>query len=74
MTKPKITITDQQRVSTISEALPYIREFSGKTFVIKYGGASMKDPLLRFCIMSVLGQLWFTGGAPKLIICWVVLA
>jgi acetylglutamate kinase len=27
--------------------LPYIREFHGRTIVIKYGGAAMDDPLLR---------------------------
>jgi len=31
-------------VATILEALPYIREFHGKTIVIKYGGAAMTDP------------------------------
>ena len=34
-------------VSTLLEALPYIREFHGKTVVIKYGGAAMEDPALR---------------------------
>ena len=29
------------------EALPYIRKFEGKTFVIKYGGAAMKDACLK---------------------------
>lgn len=29
------------------EALPYIRKFEGKTFVIKYGGSAMKDEQLR---------------------------
>ena len=29
------------------EALPYIREFEGKTFVIKYGGSAMKDECLK---------------------------
>jgi acetylglutamate kinase len=31
-------------VGTLLEALPYIREFHGKTIVIKYGGAAMNDP------------------------------
>jgi acetylglutamate kinase len=35
------------RVNTLLEALPYIREFHGKTVVIKYGGAAMTDPELR---------------------------
>src|SRR6201984_1670763 len=34
-------------VSTLLEALPYIREFHGKTIVIKYGGAAMEDLALR---------------------------
>jgi acetylglutamate kinase len=33
-------------VETLLEALPYIREFHGKTVVIKYGGAAMEDPAL----------------------------
>ena len=34
-------------VGTLLEALPYIREFHGKTIVIKYGGAAMEEPALR---------------------------
>jgi acetylglutamate kinase len=34
-------------VATLLEALPYIREFHGKTVVIKYGGAAMEDAALR---------------------------
>src|SRR5436305_12933626 len=34
-------------VGTLLEALPYIREFHGKTVVIKYGGAAMNEPALR---------------------------
>jgi acetylglutamate kinase len=34
-------------VATLLEALPYIREFHGRTVVIKYGGAAMTDPELR---------------------------
>ncbi|HTA14385.1 MAG TPA: acetylglutamate kinase [Solirubrobacteraceae bacterium] len=34
-------------VATLLEALPYIREFHGKTVVIKYGGAAMEDEDLR---------------------------
>ena len=34
-------------VTTLLEALPYIREFHGRTVVIKYGGAAMSDPMLR---------------------------
>jgi len=34
-------------VATLLEALPYIREFHGKTVVIKYGGAAMEEDALR---------------------------
>ena len=34
-------------VETLLEALPYIREFHGRTMVIKYGGAAMRDEELR---------------------------
>ncbi len=30
--------TMKQKVHNLVEALPYIKEFQGKTFVIKYGG------------------------------------
>ena len=32
------------RVKLLAEALPYIQEYTGKTFVVKYGGAALKDP------------------------------
>jgi acetylglutamate kinase len=42
-----VTQAPQNSVGTLLEALPYIREFHGKTVVIKYGGAAMEDPALR---------------------------
>jgi acetylglutamate kinase len=39
--------TGMRDVATLLEALPYIREFHGKTVVIKYGGAAMEDAGLR---------------------------
>jgi acetylglutamate kinase len=35
------------KANTLMEALPYIRRFSGKTFVIKYGGHAMSDERLK---------------------------
>jgi acetylglutamate kinase len=37
----------QTSIGTLLEALPYIREFHGRTVVIKYGGAAMEDAALR---------------------------
>src|ERR671937_2400879 len=49
-TPPSPPVYDQSRVrgvATLLEGLPYIREFHGKTVVIKYGGAAMEEPSLR---------------------------
>ena len=35
------------KANTLMEALPYIRRFSGKTIVIKYGGHAMADEALK---------------------------
>ena len=32
-----------EKAKTLIEAIPYIKEFAGKTFVIKYGGSAMVD-------------------------------
>jgi len=37
------TLKPESRTESLIEALPYIQEFRGKTFVIKYGGAAMED-------------------------------
>ena len=36
-----------ERAEILIEALPYIREFRGKTIVIKYGGAAMERADLK---------------------------
>lgn len=36
-------LTPESRSESLIEALPYIQEFRGHTFVIKYGGAAMED-------------------------------
>lgn len=36
-----------KKASTLIEAIPYIKEFSGKTFVIKYGGSAMIDEKIK---------------------------
>ena len=32
-----------EKAQVLIEALPYIREFNGKTIVVKYGGSAMTD-------------------------------
>ena len=38
-----ISLTPESRSESLIEALPFIQEFRGHTFVIKYGGAAMED-------------------------------
>jgi acetylglutamate kinase len=51
-------------VATLLEALPYIREFHGKTVVIKYGGAAMEDPALREDFARDVVLLKYVGIDP----------
>jgi acetylglutamate kinase len=51
-------------VGTLLEALPYIREFHGKTIVIKYGGAAMEDPALRENFARDVVLLKYVGLNP----------
>ncbi|KAG7673801.1 hypothetical protein Ndes2526B_g02728 [Nannochloris sp. 'desiccata'] len=55
------------RVSVLSEALPYLQRFRGKTIVIKYGGAAMKDPSLKAGVVSDLVLLATVGIRPVLV-------
>ena len=51
-------------VETLLEALPYIREFHGRTIVIKYGGAAMNDPELREDFARDVVLLKYVGMNP----------
>jgi acetylglutamate kinase len=51
-------------VTTLLEALPYIREFHGKTVVIKYGGAAMTDAALREDFARDVVLLKYVGLNP----------
>jgi len=51
-------------VATLLEALPYIRQFHGKTVVIKYGGAAMHDPALREDFARDVVLLKYVGMNP----------
>ena len=51
-------------IGTLLEALPYIREFQGRTVVIKYGGAAMNDPELREDFARDVVLLKYVGMNP----------
>jgi acetylglutamate kinase len=54
-------------VGTLLEALPYIREFHGRTIVIKYGGAAMDDPELREEFARDVVLLRYVGMHPVVV-------
>lgn len=54
-------------VSTLLEALPYIREFHGRTVVIKYGGAAMTEPELVEEFARDIVLLKYVGMNPIIV-------
>src|ERR1700750_2320579 len=54
-------------VATLLEALPYIREFHGKTVVIKYGGAAMTDASLKEEFARDVVLLKYVGMNPVIV-------
>jgi acetylglutamate kinase len=62
-------MTDRVRrdLGTLLEALPYIREFHGRTLVIKYGGAAMDDPDLREEFARDVVLLKYVGMRPVVV-------
>jgi acetylglutamate kinase len=54
-------------VRTLLEALPYIREFHGRTVVIKYGGAAMRDEELREGFATDVVLLKYVGLNPVIV-------
>lgn len=54
-------------VETLLEALPYIREFHGRTVVIKYGGAAMLDDSLREDFANDVVLLKYVGLNPVIV-------
>lgn len=54
-------------VDTLLEALPYIREFHGRTAVIKYGGAAMREEGLREAFATDVVLLKYVGLNPVIV-------
>ncbi len=50
-----------EKANVLHEALPYIRRFSGRTFVIKYGGHAMIAPELKESFASDVVLLKYIG-------------
>lgn len=56
-----------QKAAVLHEALPYIREFHGKTFVVKYGGHAMVDPELRDSFARDITLMKYVGLNPVVV-------
>lgn len=55
------TMTNAQRARVITEALPYIKRYTGKVVVIKYGGNAMVNEQLKEQVMEDMVLLWLIG-------------
>lgn len=56
-----------QKAKILQEALPYIREFHGDIFVIKYGGNAMVDPELRDSFARDVVLMKYVGLHPVVV-------
>jgi acetylglutamate kinase len=59
--------TAGEKAIVLAEALPYIREFSGKTVVIKYGGHAMSDPELADLFATDVVLMRLVGMSPVVV-------
>ena len=61
------TFTNMERAEVLTAALPYIKKYSGKTVVVKYGGNAMIDPQPKEQVMEDMVLLWLIGVKVVLI-------
>jgi acetylglutamate kinase len=62
-----MTRASETNVETLLEALPYIREFHGRTVVIKYGGSAMRAEELREGFATDVVLLKYVGLDPVIV-------
>lgn len=55
------SFSNEERAEVLTQALPYIERYTGKTVVIKYGGNAMIDPDLKQQVMDDIVLLWLIG-------------
>jgi len=55
------------QANVLVQALPYMQRYSGKTFVVKYGGAAMVDERLKTQVMQDIVLLRTVGIKPVLV-------
>ena len=54
-------ISNSERAEVLTEALPYIKRYNGKTVVVKYGGGAMVSDVLKQQVMEDVVLLWLIG-------------
>ena len=59
--------SEAARVRILSEALPYIQKFNGRTVVVKYGGAAMKDSRLKADVIRDVVFMASVGIRPVMV-------
>ena len=57
----ELIFTNSQRAEVLTQALPYIRQYSGKIVVVKYGGNAMINEELKQQVMEDIVLLWLVG-------------
>ena len=67
MTPDLPTLLPRDKAQILAEALPYIREYHGKTMVIKYGGNAMTDPKLQQAFAEDVVLLKLVGINPVVV-------
>jgi acetylglutamate kinase len=60
-------IAPREKAEILAQALPYIRQFHGKTIVIKYGGNAMTDPALQQDFAEDVVLLKLVGLKPVVV-------
>jgi acetylglutamate kinase len=60
-------LSDSDRVQVLSEALPYLQSFAGRTIVVKYGGAAMKDDSLKDKVIRDIVLMSYVGLRPVVV-------
>ncbi len=53
--------SNAQRAEVLTQALPYIKRYNGKTVVVKYGGNAMVNEHLKEQVMEDVVLLWLIG-------------
>lgn len=60
-------LSNAERAEALTQALPFIKRYNGKTVVVKYGGNAMVSEQIREQVMEDIALLWLIGVEVVLI-------